>query len=157
MALPKKGVAYDFSLSLVSVAVSTQFQVNPTIAAGDFKISKDYGAFVNLAILPVVLPAGTINVKVSLSATEMQADKIVVLARDAAGAEWREAVTSFDVPLFNATDAVELQINNALTTLDPVGFQAGSRKVTIFEKDSVTVVKHEIVLSPNGLTRTRIT
>lgn len=101
MALPQKGVAYDFYTPLVSVANTPAFQVNPTIAAGDFKISKDGGSFNNLATLPVVTPAGSRMVKISLSATEMTADKVVVQCVDVAGAEWEETMHFIDVPLFN--------------------------------------------------------
>ena len=58
------------------------------LAAGDFQISIDGGAFANLATLPTVTPAGGRAVKISLSAAEMTGDNIVVQAVDAAGAEW---------------------------------------------------------------------
>ena len=74
--------------SLVSQADTKLFQSNPTLAAGDFKISIDGGAFANLATLPTVTPASGKAVKFSFSAAEMTGDNIIVMASDAAGAEW---------------------------------------------------------------------
>lgn len=57
-------------------------RANPTIAAGDFKISKDFGAFANLTTLPSVAPAGSAQVMVTLSAAEMNADVVTIQAID---------------------------------------------------------------------------
>lgn len=107
MAEPLKGVAYEFPLGLDSI-LGPGFQVNPTLQAGDFQISKDFGAFANLATLPVVTPAGSSSVKVNLSATEMTADKILIEAKDAAGSEWEEAQIFIDVPVANTQSAVDI-------------------------------------------------
>jgi len=85
--LPKINTAFIFYTSLVSQADTKVFKSVPTLAAGDFKISIDGGAFANLATLPTNTP-GTFGVKVSLSAGEMNGANILVVAHDAAGAEW---------------------------------------------------------------------
>lgn len=85
---PKRGVEYITYVSLVSQADAKLLQSNPTLAAGDVKISKDGGAFANLNTLPTVTPASGKGVKVTLSATEMTADNVLVIFSDAAGAEW---------------------------------------------------------------------
>lgn len=87
-AVPKSGVAYIMYVELPSQANPLVFQTNPTIAAGDFKVSIDGGAFANLATLPVVTPSGGKSVKIALSSGEMTGDNIKVVASDAAGAEW---------------------------------------------------------------------
>lgn len=38
---PLKGAAYSFEVALVSQADTDVYQVNPTLAVGDVKISKD--------------------------------------------------------------------------------------------------------------------
>lgn len=86
-AIPKNGVAYIFYGCLVSQADTKLFKSAPTLAAGDFKVSIDGGAFANLTTLPTNTP-GTFSVKFSLSAAEMTGDNILVVASDAAGAEW---------------------------------------------------------------------
>lgn len=88
MPEPKKNTAFVFDIGLPSQANGAIFQVNPTLAAGDVKVSKDNGALANLATLPVVTPAGSKIVKVSLSANEMNADRVTVQFSDAAGSEW---------------------------------------------------------------------
>jgi len=96
MPLPKKGVPYTLSRALLSQASPGSFQVNPTIAAGDFQISKDGGAFANLTNLPFVLPAGSRWVQFVLTATEMNADRVTIQGIDQAGAEWGDFGESFD-------------------------------------------------------------
>jgi hypothetical protein len=87
-APPLYGVPYVFSVSLVSQANTKVFQSDPTLASGDAKISKDNGALANLSTLPAVTPASSKLVKVTVSATEMQADNVSILLSDAAGDEW---------------------------------------------------------------------
>lgn len=85
---PQYATEYIFYISLSDLADPTLFKSNPTLATGDFKVSKDGGTLTNLGTLPAVTPASSKVVKVTLSAAEMTADNIVVLGSDAAGAEW---------------------------------------------------------------------
>ena len=85
---PKKGVQYITFVGLVSQADTKLLKVNPTIAAGDFKVSIDGGALANLATLPSVAPAGSSMVKITLSTSEMNGDNVTVVCSDASGAEW---------------------------------------------------------------------
>ncbi|MCP5094099.1 MAG: hypothetical protein GY943_00950, partial [Chloroflexi bacterium] len=71
---PKKNTAYVFYVSLRSQADTKLFQTAPTLAAGDVQVSTDGGALGNLGTLPVVTPAGSKMVKVTLSAAEMDGD-----------------------------------------------------------------------------------
>ena len=87
---PKKGVEFIFYVSLPSVSSTSIFQANPTIAAGDFKVSIDGGAFNNPATLPAVTPASGKAVKVTLSTSEMNGDNIIFYGSDAAGGEWKD-------------------------------------------------------------------
>jgi hypothetical protein len=89
---PIKNSAFTFFASLISQADTDIFQVNPTLAAGDAKVSIDGGALNNLATLPVVTPAGSKIVKVDLSAAEMNGDEIIVIFSDVAGAEWQDVI-----------------------------------------------------------------
>ena len=70
---------------------SVNFKANPTLAAGDVKISKDGGTYANLTTLPAVTPASSRSVKVSLSATEMTASQVTVLFVDQTSPkEWED-------------------------------------------------------------------
>lgn len=96
MARPQYGVAFTFDVSLVDAASRPAFKANPTLATGDVKISKDGGSLANLATLPTVEPSSSRIVKVALSATEMEAERIVVQFVDAAGGEWDELLITLN-------------------------------------------------------------
>lgn len=120
MAEPKRNVAYTFYISLPDSAVAGSYKANPTIAAGDFKVSTDGSAFANLATLPSVDPAGSIGVKVDLSAAEMDGDKIMVQGIDAVGNEWSD-VFIFIETLSEAIDANIIEVLG--DTVAPVGLR----------------------------------
>lgn len=90
MPLPKKNVPYTFDVSLIDSANRPFFRANPTLATGDVKVKVDDTAYANLSTLPTVTPASGRNVKVSLTDSEMNGDRIVVQFVDAAGGEWDE-------------------------------------------------------------------
>ena len=84
---PKKNTAFVMYVGLRSQADTRLFQVNPTLAAGDVKVSKDGGALSNVATLPSVIGSSAV-VKAELSSTEMNADNVTILLSDAAGGQW---------------------------------------------------------------------
>ena len=79
---PVKNQDFIFMTTLEDYALPGNFKVNPTIASGDFNISKDGGAFGTLTTLPSVAPAGSVAVKVTLSSDEMNADYLLVTGID---------------------------------------------------------------------------
>jgi hypothetical protein len=88
---PVKGEDLILDVLLDDFANPGSHKVNPTIAAGDFKIVKDDGSEANLATLPSVSPAGSAWVKVPLSATEMTADRVKIRWSDqTATKEWAD-------------------------------------------------------------------
>jgi len=88
---PVKGEDFVFYVALENMSVPGAFKANPTIAAGDFKVSKDGGALANLTTLPTNEPAGSIWLKVTLSSTEMNADVVAVQFIDqTATKEWAD-------------------------------------------------------------------
>jgi len=91
---PKRATEFIFYVGLVSQSDTKTFQSNPTIAAGDFKVSKDGGALANLTTLPAVTPASSKLVKVTLSVAEMTADNVTVVGSDAAGAQWCDVIVN---------------------------------------------------------------
>ena len=93
---PKKNTAFVLYVGLISQADTKLLQANPTLAAGDVKVATDDGAPGNLATLPVVDADFTDRVKVSLSAGEMNGDRVTVIFSDAAGAEWADLL--IDIP-----------------------------------------------------------
>ncbi len=93
----KRATAYITYISLPDAADSRRMKANPTLAAGDAKVSIDGGAFANLATLPTVTPAAGRAVKVSLSIAEMTGDNIVVQLVDQTDPpEWADV--TFTIP-----------------------------------------------------------
>ena len=82
-------------VSLAPYIATGRQQTNPTLAAGDAKISLDGAALANLTTLPAVTPAGSSIVKVTLSQAETNADNIVVvLADQTSPPEWCDFVVN---------------------------------------------------------------
>jgi hypothetical protein len=133
MALPKKNIAYSFVISLVDQANRPQFKSTPTLAAGDFKVSTDGAALANLTTLPTNTPASSVCVLVSLSASEMNGDRIVVVGKDAAGAEWDDLTIYIDTTAVTVDDLV--RSTTPANTLDVTGGKASSN---ILQINSVT-------------------
>lgn len=132
MSQPEKAKAYDFYVSLVDANNPSFFIIDPTIAAGDFQISKDDGALANLVTLPVVVPAGSSIVKISLDATEMDALKATVIGSDAAGAEWEDITAYLDIPAANLTRVagrIGLDKENPVTTNDDNSISFGDVEI----------------------------
>ena len=104
MPNPQRGVAYTFRISLLDSSVPGRIKKSPTLTTGDFKLSKDGGVLTNLATLPVEVPAGSGCITVSLSAGEMDGDKIQVIWSDAEF-EWGDGYVFFDAPTQILTNA----------------------------------------------------
>lgn len=76
---PKKNEDFIVYVALEDPANPGSFKANPTLAAGDVKVSKDGGALANIAEgsgVLTVTPAASIWVKVVLTATEMNCDNV---------------------------------------------------------------------------------
>lgn len=94
---PKKNEDFLIRISLEDYANPGNFKSNPTIAAGDFKVSIDGGALANLGTLPSVSPASSIAVLITLSASEMNGDVIFVQCIDQTSPkEWADF--AFSIP-----------------------------------------------------------
>ncbi len=102
----KINTEYIFYISLVSQADTKLLQSNPTIAAGDFKVSINGAALNNPATLPAVTPASSKMVKVTLSTSEMNGDNITLVCSDAAGAEWCDLVMNIQTTASQIDDLV---------------------------------------------------
>lgn len=158
MSEPKKGVAYEFYVSLVDAANPPNFKAGPTIEPGDFQVSTDGLALANLTTLPVVAPAGSVSVKVNLSVAEMNGDKVVVVGKDVAGAEWEDVLIFIDAPSANVDDIVKIEkiLRNRTHTDRDTGI------MTVFDNDGVTplftanIFEDVVGTKPYSATSTRV-
>ncbi len=91
---PLKNTAWTFECVLFDASEPTLIKTGPTLAAGDVQVSKDGGAFANITSLPTEI-GSTGVLKVGLSATEMNADRVAIKFHDAAGDEWADLVVTF--------------------------------------------------------------
>jgi len=150
MAEPKRGVAYEMFIALTDLNDPQFFLNSPQVLTGDFKISKDGGAFVNLVTLPVVTPALSNTVKINLSSTEMTADKIVINGIDVAGDQWANFFAFIDNPVNNI---------ESLTDIIEGDHQESSTRIKIFKKGTATELLDKVVtgslLSPNVTVNTK--
>jgi len=128
-APPIKGQVFSFEVSLVDQSDANTFKANPTLAAGDVTVSKDGGDFANIGTLPTAIQSGKV-LTVTLSADEMNANRIAILFSDVAGAQWQDllvtirTVVATTVSSHSAADvasAVWNTLTSALTTVGSVG------------------------------------
>ena len=134
---------------------SADFKVNPTIAAGDAKISKDGGSFVNLTTLPAVTPAGSRSVKVSISAAELTAKQAVIDFIDQSSPkEWEDQRIIIETT--DHANAQYLGVEKAVKLLANKAVQDKSTGVIdYYDDDGETVIlTHTPSDSESTLTRT---
>lgn len=92
---PVKNQDFEIHIAVEDYFNPGNFRSSPTIAAGDFQVSKDGGAFANLTTLPTVEPASSHIILLALTATEMNADSVVIRGIDqTAPKEWADFVLS---------------------------------------------------------------
>jgi len=103
MPEPIRARAYEFSLTLIATATG-QLLASPPLASGDVRVSKDHGPLTTVVTLPTVAPAGSVLVRVQLSAAEMTANQVDVYAHDPDGV-WEDVLVQIQPTLMLGTDA----------------------------------------------------
>ena len=92
---PTKGEDFIIYIGLEDLNTPGSFLSDPTIAAADFQVSKDGGSLANLATTPSVAPASSVMVKLTLSATEMNADVVTIVGIDQSSPKlWADVLIS---------------------------------------------------------------
>jgi len=87
------------------IATATgQLLASPPLASGDVRVSKDHGPLTTVVTLPTVAPAGSVLVRVQLSAAEMTANQVDVYAHDPDGV-WEDVLVQIQPTLMLGTDA----------------------------------------------------
>ena len=101
---PVKGEDFVLRVSLSDMAMPGTFKANPSLAAGDFKVDKDGYGLAPLAVMPVVQPAGSVLVVVTLTPAEMAADVVTIVGIDQSfPKEWADFVLSIPTSAMAST------------------------------------------------------
>jgi len=130
MTLPEIGIAWTTSEPFALVSKSTgDFITDPTITAGDFKISVAGVAAVNMDTLPVVTPAGSIFVQAVFSAVEMAAGGFAVHGVDSLGV-WEDVTLTLNTPAAN-DETIETQVGTAGAALTDLGGMSTAMKAEV--------------------------
>jgi hypothetical protein len=100
-------------------------QGSPTIASGDWKISKDGAAFANLATLPDAEPDSTNQLRIQLSESELDADWVTIMGVDqTTDKEWEDFCIT--IRLKGATVKVATDAGNSATAFKITTFGLGT-------------------------------
>lgn len=143
-------------VNLVSQANTKIFQVNPTLAAGDVKISIDGAATANPGTLPTVTPAGSREVKITLSQAEVNGDNIKITFSDAAGAEWCDLGINIQTSARQIDDLAYPAISGRSMVVDASGLVSLSGTQTFNLTGNITGNLSGSVGSVTGLTASNL-
>lgn len=136
--LRKYGVQTDIYFPLIKRAV-IDFAVSAdyTYAAGDIKISKDGGAAANSTNSPSAITMGNTAIwKLTLTATEMQAAKIVLTLADSA-TKVVEDQAILIVTYGNASAEHEFDLDNAAPNVTVTAMSAGVITASVIATDAI--------------------
>lgn len=140
---PLKNTAFTFDLCLFDT--DGKVKISPTLAAGDIQVSKDGGAFANIDSLPTEI-GSTGVLKVSLTATEMNADRVAIKFHDTAGDEWVDLLVTF-----STVQAIEVP-SDPLTNEVPGTYLSGSAGHALGRIGAGQVVTTSVVAQSGAVT-----
>ena len=161
------GQTFTLEFSLEDQSNAGLFKADPTIAAGDFTISVNGGAFENVDNIPTVAPASGERVALVIAAAETTAagagGLIFIRCKDAAGDEWYD--TSMSVRVHAATgdaaltgDAMTLA-NDAITAAKIAANAIGASEIADAAIDAATFAAGAITagaIAANAITSSEI-
>lgn len=145
-------------------AGAVDYKINPTLAAGDVKISKDDGAFVNLATLPTVTPSGDTSVKIVLSAPELECKRAVIRFVDSATKEWEDQEIIIETfghassqhpnkgGAYALEANVELHVSNSINNTIPLYERAEGTLTADGTEQTIYEVTPTVTLVPDSIT-----
>lgn len=119
-----KGEIFYLQVMLTSQADTDIFKVDPTIVAGDLKVSTDYAGLVNVDGYFTTL--GSAEVRIQLSPAQMNGDIIGVYCHDQAGAEWQDLYVEI------RTDSQQIGDIPTAATIATAVWAAGTRTLTSY-------------------------
>lgn len=93
------------------------------------------GVRLQISTLPVVSPASSRNVLVSLSSTEMNGEKITIQAVDQSGSQWEQAIFTIDVPEGSVESVYDIQTGDHVETSTNITIRKRGTATAVLEKD----------------------
>lgn len=143
----KRGVAWPIPIKLFPQSSSpTEWIESPTLASGDFKITRYTAAGVyvdgptNLANLPTVNPAASGCVLIILSSTETNQGILIVEWKDASGAEWASGAITVMTTADDFDDLMTVTDSAASVTAG-VSLADGAITAAKIASDAITAAK----------------
>lgn len=146
-------------------AGAVDYKTNPTLAAGDVQISKDDGAFTNLATLPTVTPSGETSVKISLSAAELTCKRAAIRFIDQTGTkEWEDQEIIIETYghasaqhpnvgwAFALEANVELHVSNAINNTIPLYERTDGTLTADGTEQIIYEVTPTVTITPDSIT-----
>lgn len=161
---PVKGSSYSFEVSLIDQSDTDLFKANPTLAAGDVVVYQDGALDGNIDSLPTAIGASAV-LTVTLSASEMDADRVTVLFSDQAGDEWCDLLVhietagqtldtidgNVDSILTDTGTTLDGKLNTIDSNVDAVLLDTGTDGV-VLANDAITAAK----IAANAITSSEI-
>lgn len=90
---------------------------NPTLAAGDFKLSTNVTpTYTNLGTTPTLDPSSDTSVKITISASEAECTSGIVRGIDSATKQWEDVAIAFTTPLFDGATCGKITSGSPTTT-----------------------------------------
>lgn len=149
MSLPLQGAEYTFYFELVDLINPDNFLIDPTIVAGDFKLSIDGAALVNFTNLPQVTPPGSSWVKAILTAAEMTGENVNWQGKDQSDDEWQDVGEAINVPIGTVETVLDIQQGDRIETNVNLTINKRGTMIPVLEK---TIIGS--LLSPSVTLRT---
>lgn len=148
-SLPVRDEQYIFYIGLGNTNDPDNFLVDPTIEAGDFQKSVDDAPFVDLNILPVVTPTGSVMLKVTLSPLEMSGEKVNVKGIDQTDPkEWQDIIISIDVPTGNVETLTDLaQGDITETSTQSITKKAGTEDIILDKTITGSLLQNNVIIT----------
>ncbi len=116
------GQIYVFPVFLFETENSQNIKINPTIAVGDVKVSKDGGGYSNITNLPVEVDStGELTVSLTALETTGSTKYITVKFSDVSGSEWTDTIYQIDVFESKIIDLDNLDVEVS-SRLDTAGY-----------------------------------
>jgi len=136
-AEPQQGVSFTFYSPLGDKLDPDTFLIDPTIVAGDFRVSIDGAALANMTNLPSVSPSGSSQVEFILTDAEMTgSNNVSVVGIDVADDEWQNITINVPLPTGNSESVFDVMDGDRVEN---------ATSLVINKKDTTTPLINKII------------